>query len=169
MVVFVPCMVPLTLAVGIVFVSVVRGPSACTSTTMVHSPGTFSTCAGMVPPVIEMVCVPATAFTMPPAQVVLAFGAGATIIPVAGVPGNGSVTDPFTNGAAFVFCTVIVSVEMPPGLTTGGVNDFRAEISLTASTVRSAVRLLGTVRFSLFVISVGRTKFVWTPGVLLVT
>jgi len=91
------------------------------------------------------------------------------MIPLVGVPGNGSMTDTFTRGAVFVFCNVIVSVEIPPGLITGGVNDFLAEISLTDSTVRSAVRLLGIVRFSSFVISVGRIVFVWTPGVLPVT
>ena len=168
-VVVVPCMVPLILAVGIVFGNVVREPSPCTSTIIVHSPGTSSTCAGMVPPVIEIVCVPAAAATMPPAHVVLVFGTGATIIPFVGVPGSGSVTDTFTNGETFVFRNVIVSVEVPPGLATGGVNDFLAEISLTVETVRSAVRLLGIVRFSLFVISVGKIVFVWTPGVLLVT
>lgn len=99
----------------------------------------------MVPPVIEIVCAPATAVTIPPVHVVLASGTGAMIIPSVKVPGNGSVTDPFTNGKGFVFCSVIVSVEIPPGETTGGVNDFLAEISLTASTNRSAVRLLGMV------------------------
>ena len=99
----------------------------CTSTLIVHAPGTSKTRAGIVPPVIEMVCVPATAVTVPPTHVVLVLGTGAMMIPSVGVPGKESVTDTFTNGEVFEFCSVIVSVEMPPGLTVGGVKDLLTE------------------------------------------
>src|SRR5215216_3219924 len=132
---------------GIVLVRVVSEPIPCTSTTIVHVPATSATCAGMVPPLMEMVCEPATASTVPPTQVVLALGVGATMIPFVAVPGNGSVTETFTNGEAFVFCNVIASVEMPPGLTAGGVNVLLIENGLTTRTVKFAVRLLGMVRF----------------------
>lgn len=118
---------------------------------------------------MEIVWEPAVALTVPPAHVVLALGLGATIIPSVRLPGNGSVTDTFTKGTVFVFCNMILSVDMPPGLTVGGVKDLLTEISLTVSTVKLAVRGLGTVRFSLFVMFAGGMMLVCTPGVLLVT
>ena len=115
----------------------------------------FPACAGTVPPVIEIVWVPATAVTTPPTQVVLAFGVGATIMPLVGVPGRLSVMDALIRGEAFVFCKVMVNVEIPPGLTIGGVKILLIEKSVSTCTVRFAVRGFGTVRFSLLVMSVG--------------
>ena len=115
----------------------------------------FPTCAGTVPPVIEIVWVPGAAVTTPPVQVVLALGVGATISPLVGVPGKSSVMDALMSGEEFVFCKVIVNVEIPPGLTVGGVKALLIEKSVSTCTVRSSVRGFGTVRFSLLVMSVG--------------
>lgn len=116
-----------------------------------------------------MVCAPGTALTVPPAQVVSALGFGATIMPSVALPGSGSVIDTSTIGELFVFCRTIRNVDIPPGLTEGGVKDLLMEISLGTLTVRSAVTLFEIVRFSLLVMSLGAMTLVCTPPVLLVT
>lgn len=89
--------------------------------------------------------------TVPPAQVVLALGAGATVRPV----GRLSTTDTFTNGVVFVFCKVTVRVDIPRGATASGVNVLLAERSLKARTVKVAVVSPSGVRFWSFVILEG--------------
>lgn len=107
--------------------------------------------------------------TVPPTQVVLACGTGATIIPSVGEPGRLSVTDALINGALFVFRNVIVKVEIPPGLTLGGVKFLLMEKALTIWTVKLALMGLGIDWFWSLVISPGMIVFVCTPATLLVT
>lgn len=112
----------------------------------------------MVPPVREIVCVPAVAVStsLPPeVQVVLAFGEGATTTPFAVVPGSVSNSDTFTSGDVFVFRSVIVSVDKPLGLTVVGKKALLTVRSLNACTVRFAERSLAVVRFWSFVILAG--------------
>ena len=109
---------------------------------------------------MEMVCDPGMAVTVPPVQVVLALGVGATIIPSVVEPGKSSVMEALINGEVFVLRRVMVNVDMPPGLTVGGVKTLLIEKSVTVSTVRSSVSGFGTVRFWVLVISVGRIVLV---------
>ena len=79
----------------------------------------------------------------PPAQVVLTFGVGATrTVSFAFVPGRLSVSVTLINAAAFVFCSVIVNVEIPAGATVSGEKTLLTDRSLNPNTVRSAVTLL---------------------------
>ena len=134
-------------------------------TLIVHNPGTVPTWAGREPPVSWITCVPGTAVTVPPEQVVLTFGTGATVKSA----GRLSTTATSTSGEVLVFCKVIVRVDMPNGDTAAGVNVLLTERSLKGSTVRVAVRLPGGVRFWSFVISAGVMTLRYVPGVSLVT
>lgn len=88
-----------------------------------------------------MVCDPGVAAMTPPTQVVLAFGVGATKTELfAVVPGRLSVTDTLMIAEVFVFCKVIVSVEIPFGATVLGVKTLLIEKSLSACTVKFEVR-----------------------------
>jgi hypothetical protein len=88
-----------------------------------------------------MVCDPGMAVMTPPAQVVLAFGVGATKTELfAVVPGRLSVTDTLMIAEVFVFCKVIVSVEIPFGATVLGEKALLIEKSLGACTVKFEVR-----------------------------
>ena len=79
----------------------------------------------------------------PPAQVVLAFGVGATkTVLFAVVPGRLSVTDTLMIAEVFVFCKVIVSVEIPFAATVAGVKALLKDRSDSICTVRFAVRAL---------------------------
>ena len=118
---------------------------------IVQTPGTDPTWAGIEPPVSWIACVPGTAITVPPEQVVLALGTGATVRS----PGKLSDTNTSTSGEVFVFCKVIVRVDTPKGATASGVNPLLAERSLNGSTVRGAVRLPEGPRFWSLVISEG--------------
>jgi hypothetical protein len=69
------------LAAGIELTKVVGPvPSIWTSKSTVQRPGTPATSAGIVAPVIETVRDPAEVVTVPPKQVVLAFGRLATLV-----------------------------------------------------------------------------------------
>ena len=84
----------------------------------------------------------------PPPQVVLAFGVGATKTELfAVVPGRVSVSDTLMIAEVFVFCKVIVSVEIPFGATVLGEKALLIEKSLTGATVRSSVKGLSGALF----------------------
>ncbi len=90
---------------------------------MVHSPGTAPTRAGMVPLVMEIVCVPAFATRLNdgfPVQVVLALGVGAMITLFGAEPGSRSVNETLTSGEVLLFCRVMVNVDRPFTLTVVG-------------------------------------------------
>jgi hypothetical protein len=94
-----------------------------------------------------MVCEPGIAVISPPAQVVLAFGVGATKTELfAVVPGRLSVSDTLMIAEVFVFCKVIVSVEIPFGATVLGEKALRTDRSDSNCTVRFAVRALAGTR-----------------------
>lgn len=117
-----------------------------------------------------MVCVPATAVRVPP-QVVLAFGAGAilTVFPPDPMVVKLSVADMLTKDEALTFCNVIVSVEIPLGITCVGKKALETVRSLSVRTVRVAFTFPTGARFSSFVILPGGMVFVTAPDVLLVT
>src|SRR5690349_1324296 len=133
---------------------------------MVQIPATLPTWAGMVPPLKITVCVPGVAVTVPAPQVVLILGVAATTTPLTVVPGNGSVRETLLSWLTFVLVRVIVSVEIPLGLTVDGVNDLLTEIPLI---VRLAVMFPAGRRFSLSEILAGEIVLVKTPVVLPVT
>ena len=107
-----------------------------------------------------IVWVPAVAVTDPPGHVVLALGVGAMTTPSVVLPGNTSVRDTLLTGEAFVFCSEIESVDIPPGMTVGGVNALLIVTGVTACTVRSAVILFGIDLFCVLVMSRGCIVFV---------
>jgi len=95
-----------------------------------------------------MVCDPGVAVITPPPQVVLAFGEGATNTELfALVPGKSSVSVTSISGEAFIFCNVIVNVEIPFAATVSGEKALLMDRSVRISTVRFAVRLLAGVLF----------------------
>ena len=71
-----------------------------------------------MPPTKDMLDPPALAVSAPP-QVVLAFGVGATrtAFPALPIVVRSSNIETLTSGNAFVFCSVIVNVEIPAGIT----------------------------------------------------
>lgn len=84
----------------------------------------------------------------PPPQVVLALGGRATsTVLFALVPGKLSVSVTLTSGDTFVFCKVIVSVEIPFGATVLGEKALLIEKSLTGRTVRSSLKGPSGARF----------------------
>ena len=85
---------------------------------------------------------------VPPAQVVLAFGVGATnTVLLAFVPGRVSVSVTLTSASAFVFCNVIVNVEIPFRATVSGENALLTDKSLRPTTVKLAVTSLAGALF----------------------
>ena len=102
----------------------------------------------MMPLLMEIACVPGVAVTLPPVQVVLGDGDGGTgaiTTPLLRVPGKVSVRLTLSSWRVFVLVSVIVSVEMPSGLTVVGAKALETDRPLT---VKSAEKLPGTFRFS---------------------
>ena len=103
---------------------------------------------------------------VPPAQVVMELGTGATTTPLVVFPGRISVRETISSGLVILFVSVMVSVDNPFALTVGGSKVFAIVRDVTVS---AAVMLPVRVLPSLLVTCAGVIVLVNIPGVLLVT